>query len=336
MIGYPYAIISDVHCHNWSAFSHIHESGINNRLKHILDGIRLAVADLKAAGGSDLIITGDLFHTRGNVKPSVLNPVFDLFRTICADGITIHAIPGNHDLEGKESDRLGNALTVLSGIENFNVYDEPTLVGDCFFIPWMEEPQELLKLANEKANEISKLTLFCHVGLNGVIPSVMGGVINPEDFSKEFKYVFSGHFHNHVGFDSRVYSVGALNHQTWSDVGSLSGFLIVYEDKVVHQETFAPKFIDVHAPPPKMIRNGNYFRIKGELPEEAALELTKKLKDYGALGVIDQSTRPTIIEKTHSAINLDLGVEKAVSDYCDANFGDKADKVKSVCSRFMN
>jgi DNA repair exonuclease SbcCD nuclease subunit len=338
-ITYPYAVIADVHCHDWSAFSHIHESGINNRLKHILDSIRLAARTVQLAGGKDLIIAGDLFHTRGSVKPSVQNPVYDLFQALCAEGIRVHAIPGNHDLEGKNSDQLGNALHTLSGISGFHCYTVPTVVdGSFLFIPWCENPQETLKIANEKVLSNPKLTLFCHVGLSGVIPANLGHTLNPDDFSEDFKYVFCGHFHNHVSFNSRVYSIGALTHQTWSDVGSTAGFLIVHEDKVEQFDSFAPKFIDVTSPPPKIARRGNYFRIKNvELPEEAAKELIKKLKDYGALGVIDQSTRPSLIEKSYEHdIDADLGTAKAIEAYCENTFGANAKEVIEECSRLMS
>jgi hypothetical protein len=52
----------------------------------ILDAIKEAADKLRKVGGKDLVITGDLFHTRGNVKPSVLNPTLDLFSDLICYG----------------------------------------------------------------------------------------------------------------------------------------------------------------------------------------------------------------------------------------------------------
>jgi DNA repair exonuclease SbcCD nuclease subunit len=334
-IKYPYVVISDIHLHNWSAFSHTNSSGVNNRLQHILDAIELAANSLQCSGGSDLVITGDLFHTRGSVKPSVLNPATDLFRKLTDEGFTIHAIPGNHDLEGKNSDSLGNALHTLCSLPAFHCYVQPTLLAsNHLFIPWYEDSEGTQNIATKRSYPNPKLTVFCHVGMNDVVPGKIGNTLNPSVFlEKDFKYVFAGHFHNHVQFDNRVFSVGALTHQTWNDVGSKAGFLIVHEDRVEHHETNAPKFIDITAPLPKRERWGNYFRIKGvELSQEAVDELTKKMKDYGALAVLDQSTRPSIIEKTYKhSIDVDLGVDAALEAYCKNNFGSKWKKVLTEC-----
>jgi DNA repair exonuclease SbcCD nuclease subunit len=335
-IKYPYAVISDVHCHNWSAFSHTTSSGINNRLLHILEGIELAATVLLASGGTDLVLTGDLFHTRGNVKPSVLNPTIDLFKTITTRGIKIHAIPGNHDLEGINSDILGNALHSLCSSGNFTCYTNPTyLASNHLFIPWFEDAQKVLKLANQKVLEKPNLTLFAHVGLNKVIPGHIGNTLNPDDFLKEqFKYVFCGHFHNHVNFDDRVYSVGALTHQTWNDVGSRAGFLIVHEDRVEQHETYAPKFIDVFANPPE----GNYVRITGvTFEEDEAARAVATLKEHGALAVLDQSTRPAMVVKDHSEIvKVDLGIDAALESYCKHTYGDKWERVLKECLRLKS
>jgi DNA repair exonuclease SbcCD nuclease subunit len=337
-ITYPYLVISDVHCHNWSAFAYTNDRGINNRLQHILDGIDLAAKHLVDVGGRDLICTGDLFHTRGVIKPSVFNPTFDLFSDLSARGITNHHIPGNHDLEGIHCERLGSAMTSLAAIPNFYVYDKPTLVGQHLFIPWFEDSQKIPKLANERSKTNPNLTLFCHVGLNDVVPGAIGNTVDPDDFSEDFKYVFCGHFHNHVSFHSRVYSVGALTHQTWNDVGSKAGYLIVYEDRVEHYETQAPKFIDaidamicLHDVP------GNYYRLKGELTDDQANTIIRDLKERRCLAVLDQSTRPSIIEKTYEhTVDIDLGLDSALEAYCKNTFNDNWKAVYEECLRLKS
>lgn len=336
-IEYPYCVISDIHCHNWSAFSKLNAEGVNNRLQSILDAIREATDRLISQGGTHLVITGDLFHTRGTVKPSVLNPVHDLFAEISAKGIKVHAIPGNHDLEGKESDVLGNAIHTLGSLHGFSVYSKPTLLkSNHLFIPWIEDSQEVLKLASERSYLNPNLTLFMHVGLNGVIPGHISNTLNPEDFlEKDFKYVFSGHFHNHVNFNSRVYSVGALTHQTWNDIDSRAGYLIVYEDKVEQFETKAPKFI--HDLDPRNSVRGNYIRMREEMTEEAACATKKMFMEAGALAVLDQTTRPSIVVKSHEkSVKVDGTIESALESYCKHSFGARWEEVLKECLSLTN
>lgn len=316
-IKYPYLIISDIHLHNWSTFANIDANGINDRLQVILDAIKEAAYELRSVGGSDVVITGDLFHTRGSVKPSVLNPAVDLFKLLAGEGFTFHFIAGNHDLEGKESDRLGNAASSLGLIDGFNIYDTITLVDDKFlFIPWIEKAENVYLAAKNITSKKRNLTIFCHVGLSGVVPSIIGNVLNPDDILKlEIDKLFAGHFHNHVNFHDKIFSVGALTHQTWRDVNSVAGYLIVYEDKVVQKETKAPKFMlyDDTA----TIKN-NYVKIKNlVLTDEEAADLVQKIKKDGCLAVLDQSERPTVVSRDFSVkVDVDDTFEKSLMTYC--------------------
>lgn len=338
-IGYPYGIISDVHLHNWSAYSTTDKLGTNSRLQQILDAIEQCANEVFVKGGKDLIITGDLFHTRGVIKPSVLNPTIDLFRSISARGMRVYAFDGNHDAEGKVISKYGSSMYALGLIDNFNIFYEPTIVDDKFlFLPWEEEPEKILNLATKGTKLIPKLTLFMHVGMSGVIPGNLGHTLNPSDFDKlDLKYVFSGHFHNHVNFNSRIYSVGALVHQTWGDVGSLAGFLVVSEDEVKHFETKAPKFVDLEI---GVNVTGNYVRIKDmELTEIKAQELIKKLcgEDCGAIAALDQSTRPSIKDKDHSKqVKVDLGIDAALETFCKHTYGEKWKEVYESCLKLKS
>jgi DNA repair exonuclease SbcCD nuclease subunit len=221
------------------------------------------------------------------------------------------------------------ALAMLRG---FSCYTVPTeLASNHLFIPWYEDSQKVAKISKQKVMQKRNLTLFAHVGLNGVIPASIGNTLNPEDFDERFKYVFCGHFHNHVSFNSRVFSVGALTHQTWSDVGSKAGYLIVYEDKVEHFETSSPMFGEVLDGGSISFHN-RYIRLRGiHTPEESAI-IKKQILVGGALGVLDQTSRPTIIEKNHAeVVNVDLGIDAALESYCKHTFGDNWQKVFEEC-----
>ena len=150
----PYAIISDIHFHNWQAFSKVGEDGINNRLQYLLDEVKRAADELIKEGGNTLFVAGDLFHVRGSIAPSVLNPVLDLFQSISDRGVFTFIIPGNHDLEGKHSSDIGNAVRALKSIHSISVIEKPEAfaTSKVIMLPWVEDLEELRKVLNGNAN----------------------------------------------------------------------------------------------------------------------------------------------------------------------------------------
>ena len=90
-----YGIISDTHCHNWSTFATVGVDGVNTRLSIILKEIKRAAEEVKKAGGKRLFHAGDLFHVRGSVAPSVLNPTLKYFEQIIEMGVEPVIICGN-------------------------------------------------------------------------------------------------------------------------------------------------------------------------------------------------------------------------------------------------
>lgn len=329
MIQYPFAIISDVHMNDWSQFSYIREDKVNSRLYETIEAVWEAVGHLRRLGGKDLIITGDLFHTRGKIKPSVYNPVYDAFQTICRSGINVWCLPGNHDLEGKESDTIGNAIHPFEAIPFFRIFDEVSQVDNFIFIPWIEHKDDFTRIINDIVDPADKV-VFCHIGIDGVLDQVAGKV-GKAVLDKGFKYVFSGDYHNHKALGNGIYSVGALTHHGFGDVGSRAGYLIVEEDKVTQVETKAPKFVN-HS---SLHIAGNIVRIQGEYTEQEAEEIKESLQKEGALYVQDLSTRPTLKETSHSttAVRVDLSFDHALESYTKLKYGDNYEAVLANCRR---
>src|ERR1700710_1513552 len=100
----PYGLISDTHCHGWAAFSKTGDDLVNSRLTTILDEIERCAVEVSKAGGDTIYHGGDLFHVRGSIEPSVLNPTRARFELIYKTyGVKFRLLPGNHDLEFKHS-----------------------------------------------------------------------------------------------------------------------------------------------------------------------------------------------------------------------------------------
>jgi DNA repair exonuclease SbcCD nuclease subunit len=350
----PYGLIADLHLHAWKSFSRVDDDGVNSRLKILLKEIKRVAKTVAEAGGDTVVIAGDVFHVRGQVAPSVLIPTRDVLIDIAgALGIRFIIMPGNHDMEFKESARLGNAISALEERGLVEVTDENFIGNEFVLIPWHESVETLkanLKLS--VAKDPAKTDLILHAPINGVITGIPDHGLDPTYLAGlGFRRVFAGHYHNHKEFAGGVYSIGALAHHTWSDIGTRAGFLLVYPDKVVYQASHAPEFIEIL---PEMDEDevalrvpGNYVRAKTHCTKAAELnELRDYLVKQGAAGVLIQhvpapvTTRDGTVARAASGVGgsleasigafidgasyIDADQRTAVSKHCQAILAEAA------------
>lgn len=257
----PILIISDTHYHNFTQYAQQDAQGINTRLWDIVRATGEAVKALRAEGGKYIIHCGDVFHVRGSISPTVLNPVMNLYKNFAHGDIETTMISGNHDLETNDADHFASTVTALAkcNVKVVNKIDYRFIGGERWvFIPWVNNLKDLRRMIHEESAKISRpdLTrqnLVIHAPLNGVIEGLPDHGLTPEDF-KDFNFsnVFVGHYHNHRHFvDSaghNIYSVGALTHQNWGDVGSRAGYVLYYPDTntIKQVQTGAPRFLKVN------------------------------------------------------------------------------------------
>lgn len=292
---YPYAITSDQHAHAFSAFATVGVDGVNSRLQATLDEIARSYRLLNACKGNRMYLAGDLFHERGMIKPSVFNPTHQTFtdaHTAFPEIITL-ALPGNHDLEGRDTTFLGNAMQALSSIDRFTVALEPTVDGDVVMFPWYAKLDELREAMARYAS--ANRDAIIHAPINDVLTGIPPHGFDAAELAAiGFRRVFAGHYHNHkVMADGKVISIGAMAHQTWSDPGTVAGYLIVYEDRIEHVPTQAPLFVDVDldviADEQDLVDlvSGHYARLKlGQATTAEVAQWRADLAAAGALGNI--------------------------------------------------
>lgn len=342
--------ISDEHFHRWSTFSTVTESGLNSRLVDIIKTFETCCDTVLEAGGNTVFTGGDMFHTRGSVSPAVFNPVEAMFKKLCRKGIRIIGIPGNHDLESRDSDALHSSAAMLNSIEGFDIYhkirvDEelkvvmfPYIEGKTRYIDVMKEWID----NNSSRFNLSEFTAISHIGVDGTISGMTGGNAPSSLFaSMGFKRFFSGHYHHFKDFGDGVFSIGATTHQKWGDVGSKAGFVIVKDDKVVHHEAKAPRFIsldkdNIDESTIKDLVRGNFVQIRiGESTNKEVAEARKFLSDLGSLG-----ERVVAIPKTEErrvdtkAANSHKSVQETVIEFCRSK--GKSQEVIDRCVRIMS
>jgi DNA repair exonuclease SbcCD nuclease subunit len=335
-----YGLMADLHLHRWSSFSGTTPEGLNSRLHGLLSEIERCAAEVHEAGGQHVVLAGDVFHVRGSITPSVLNPTKDMLAHCHTTyGTEFHILAGNHDLEGRNSERLGSAITALECgyVRVFNDYaylDQLNAV----LVPWHEETAKLKSLLEKIAAVDTAVTdtrtydLIIHAPIDGVIEGLPLHGLEPSYLaSLGFRRVFSGHYHNHkVMEEGKVISIGALAHHSWSDIKSKAGFLLV-DSESSHFEWRAsqlPQFIDmnelVDMDPEdiELVIDGNYVRMRVEADKSKEVEAARgELVGMGAKGVLIQAQPKQAVREGEVAATVSSGasLEASLTAWVRAN-----------------
>jgi DNA repair exonuclease SbcCD nuclease subunit len=328
-----YIVTSDLHLHAWSVFSHHTPEGINNRLAITLAELERAAAHAVKQDNPLMVIAGDIFHQRGVLDPEVLNPTRASFQRILAMGVSIIAMPGNHDLKSRETHELSSSIQNLvqfdiETMSDFKIYNEPSVIttgGKTIgLIPWFDTA-EGLRLALETmaaCADAPNMDVFIHAGIAGVLPGLKGALTPAYLQSLGFKRIFAGHYHNHKDLGGGVYSIGASTHHNWGDVSSLAGYLEVSDARVTFHDTLAPKFVDISGMDEDDIQleaPGNYVRFRGAaMTQDDIKELQGELKKMGALGVSIQVPRAVVSARAASPTSSRT-LDQSIADYVDAD-----------------
>jgi hypothetical protein len=330
-----YAVLSDIHAHSFTLFGKTGSDGVNSRLRIILDEWERAADVLLDLGGKRMFIAGDLFHTRGQIDPEVLNPVRATVESILARGISIYAIPGNHDLKSAETQELSSSIQNLSQVAltggQFEVFNKPTYTtfGDqnALFVPWQNTTEGLLAQLQDIADnwsnvDRSQTDLFIHAGIDGVLSGMPGHGLSHTDLGAfGFRRVFAGHYHNHKDFGNGVVSIGATTHHNWGDIGTRAGFLIVEKatGKITFHQSKAPHFIDVSGMTEEDMMfavPGNYARFRGPtMTNDQVDELRDALVQFGAIGTSIEVPRSQTVLRTNTpgkAMTIEQSIEAFV------------------------
>lgn len=341
----PFGLISDTHHHAWSAFSTTLPTGVNSRLQIILDETLRAARVVKAAGGDTLYHGGDLFHVRGSIAPSVLNPTLDCYAAIEAMGVHVILNAGNHDLEAKEAARVSSAITALEGIGC-------TVINGCDYgafehmviIPWMAHIGQL-KAAIEylPKSERAGRDLLLHAPVDGVMAGLPGhGLTDTYLADLGYRRVFAGHYHHHKDFGNGVFSIGALTQQTWRDVNTQAGFLIVDDKAVNWHASHAPSFVEVEAGMDAtdiaLLVDGHYARVRLHSSKTADVEAMRQfLFDSGAQGgvVLAESAAGMPARTGAMSVLPGASLEASIHQFIDVNAFANASALKTLCADIL-
>lgn len=347
-----YGLISDPHYHNWNAFSSTNIDGLNSRLAIQIEATKEAARAIKAAGCTHMFVGGDTFHVRGSITPSVLHYVTMAYKEIVEEiGLSVVMLAGNHDLETNDSVFSANAAASLSSIGVDIVCGRPhsVKIGDTniHFISWRNSQAELISdlKALRASVEGDNHDVIIHAGINKAIPTMPDVGIEAQELKDiGFRQIFSGHYHNHKEIIPGVTSIGALTHQNWGDVGTLAGYMIVNEDgSFSHQETSAPKFVNLEEGVDEKEIAGNYVRFRASIEsDEDAVQIKNTLNAMGAKGIVTNFIKKSSLMAgstgTAETSKID-SLGESVSAYCkimhEADGGFDMKKLDALCHEIL-
>ena len=224
------AILTDTH---WSArkssrlFQDYFEQFYNN----------VFFPTLEQHGIDTIIHMGDAFDSRKSIDFVGL----DWTRKVVLEPLSkykVHLITGNHDVYFKNSNKVNSPELLLKDYGNITTYSEPTEVNigglNILLLPWInsENQDKSFKLIKNTRAKVA----MGHLELQGF--RVNKNLVMDEhgleaNIFKNFKKVFSGHYHTRSD-NGTVFYLGNPYEIYWNDVNDPRGFTIFDTETLEH------------------------------------------------------------------------------------------------------
>lgn len=282
-------IFSDLHLHPFNYGSSVTEEGLNSRLAMQAAAAEEMINDAVNEGVTHAYFTGDLFHVHGQIPTQALMVACDIFTKIRNQGISIRAIPGNHDQFNRQGTVHG--LQFLPESERIGHWvDEDQSV---YSLPYTSTDDVLEKFLGDIGDGDGSMILL-HQGVAHVPLSsgyVLDERLTPEMIPDNCK-AFTGHYHFFRQVSSNLTVVGNLTPLTWGDIDQNKGWLIYdresgeLEQKI---QTKSPNFISWS---PGIVKHsdlenvvGNFVRYTQAVHYSEQADIRASLIKDGALAV---------------------------------------------------
>lgn len=228
--------ISDIHLG-------VHQNSANWH-KILLDWAKWLEAELNLHDIQDIMISGDLFHSRNEIAVNSLQiatEFLDIFKNY-----NIVMITGNHDCYYKDNS-LVNSLSILKGWHNITVIDKPycdTFFGTKIqFAPWGTTIEDI-----DECDLVFGHFEFTNFKMNNF--KVCDHGIKPTTILNKARKVITGHFHlrEHRKYDGEreILYLGNPYQMDFGDAGSTKGWYeldITTCETKFHENTISPKHI---------------------------------------------------------------------------------------------
>jgi len=213
--------LSDLHFHNYKI------EAVNDAL---VDVFTKQIPDIIDREKIDCItISGDIFHVRGSIKPSVFNQTFSYFKDLCQK-VPVVMTFGNHDLETLNSSVSAVSIWVFHEIPNCYILNGDILeikgckIGGIGYRRTAQETIDGIKFVSDAD------VILMHYGIDDFKPAnVPDCNLTLKDLPKD-KWVLAGHYHN-CRQSKKVIQVGSPIQHNFGDTEQARGCWIIDTDK---------------------------------------------------------------------------------------------------------
>ena len=295
----------------------------------------------------DLIVfMGDWHHARSSVGSETLKYSYEGTKLLNECGIPVIFIIGNHDLFYREN-RSVHSLPWLDSMDNIVVIDDPQVIEDVLFVPWICEGDDLSKIAQMKAKYA-----FGHFELPGFLMNEKyafpdkEGILKSEDLT-HLEYVFSGHFHGRqkkvMKSGTEIHYIGNPFGHNFNDVDDPNrGMLLLEhggEPQYINWEE-GPLFSKIKLSeylenPDKYDERYNLKIVQDvDLTDTERNELKETINENYSVKklIIEPDRTPKVDEETDDTIEeLDAdSIEKFVIDWLKRNEGNRSDALIDI------
>ena len=194
--------------------------GIPEKLYYTLLVINNIILYAKKQKIRNIVIAGDIFHTKSIIHSLAQSALLDLIRN--NKDITFYCINGNHDLSSRSGQGV-SALKCLDNENNVKMFHDTTLIENIYFVPWSPD-----NMINDIKSGPPSSFLVAHLGVNEA--QLNNGIsitsdIKLSDF-RNYSHCLLGHYHKPQNIGNVTY-VGSPIQMDWGEKNEEKRFLIV-------------------------------------------------------------------------------------------------------------
>lgn len=326
---------SDLHVHRHRFGASVDpKTGRHSRLQDCLDVLDVTALVAHHHSADLRVFCGDLFHVRGHLRPTELNPVLDHFRRVHSEDwkpgydLIDWMIPGNHDMEGRaDGEHALDALKPIPGISIFEgfgyeVLDLNRVAGLSVGLGWIQyapDVPELIRRVDQvaakrrtHARQPTHTICLIHHGVDGSMAGIPDMGFGPQHLpTADFDLVLCGDYHTHKQLAPNAWMLGAPLQHTFGDAGQTRGYSVIELEPgrppalELVEVPGVPKFVTWDAGD-AMPRDaaGNFVRVRAD-DKDALARMRKIAEDAGALAVQDELVR-SMAQITRTSVSLTM------------------------------
>jgi DNA repair exonuclease SbcCD nuclease subunit len=198
--------------------------------------------------GDIVVHCGDTFDSRQSINLYVMNRAMSIMEDI-AKIMPVYTIVGNHDIFMKYSNEV-NSMKIFKHLNNFHVFEDPCMIKThegkkLFFLPWVEDQEELSKIIKDAKNSAD--VLFCHADVSGLSFNRHTLIEHGADIQvfSGYNRVYSGHIH-YAQKKNNVRMLGSPYELTRSDMGNTKAIWMLdleTNEEQCWENVVSPKFL---------------------------------------------------------------------------------------------